>query len=316
MKVLITELMWNDGIEELKKQGIEVDYHEELYKDREKLLEIVKYYDAMIVRNQTKVDQELLKAASHVKVIGRLGVGMDNIDIPQLKNKNIKLVYARNANATSVAEYVLSAMLTASRPLYLANVDTKKGNWNRKLFTGSELSGKTLGLIGLGEIAHRVAKRAASFGMKVIGYDPFVIDYDLIVSDTGVELERSLNELLSRSDFVSLHVPLTPDTKHLISDDELQMMKPAAYLINTSRGGIISENALLKALNNQTIAGAFLDVLEVEPISQDHPFLLCDNAFITPHISGLTDESQRRTSVLVAREVAKILKGKPSLMVL
>lgn len=313
MRILITEIIWNDGIEELVKQGLEVDYDENLWGNREKLLQVVKHYDAIIVRNQTKVDQELLEAGNRLKVVGRLGVGLDNIDTIAAKERGIKVIYARHANATSVAEYVMAAMLSANRPLHLADYDIRKGHWNRKKYTGEELADKTLGLIGLGEISHRVAKRANAFGMKVIGFDPFITEYDHIVSETGVQVKDSLEELLSVSDFVSLHVPLTAATKYLISETELNRMKPSAVIINTSRGGIIDENELSIALNNHTIAGAFLDVLEIEPISQSNRLLSCERVILTPHIAGLTNESQIRTSLLVAKEVAKILKGNPSL---
>lgn len=313
MRILITEIIWNEGVEELVKQGLEVDYDENLWGNREKLLQVVKHYDAIIVRNQTKVDQELLEAGNRLKVVGRLGVGLDNIDTIAAKARDIKVIYARHANATSVAEYVMAAMLSANRPLHLADYDIRKGHWNRKKNTGEELADKTLGLIGLGEISHRVAKRANAFGMKVIGFDPFITEYDHIVSETGVQVKDSLEELLSVSDFVSLHVPLTAATKYLISETELNRMKLSAVIINTSRGGIIDENELSIALNNHTIAGAFLDVLEIEPISQSNRLLSCERVILTPHIAGLTNESQIRTSLLVAKEVAKILKGNPSL---
>ncbi|WEA41237.1 hydroxyacid dehydrogenase [Lysinibacillus fusiformis] len=315
MRILITEIMWNEGIEELVREGYEVDYDENLWGQREKLLQVVKLYDAIIVRNQTKVDRDLLEAGTNLKVIGRLGVGMDNIDTVEAKKREIKVVYARHANATSVAEYVMAVMLSAYRPLNLADYDIRKGNWDRKKFTGEELANKTLGLIGLGEISHRVAKRANAFGMKVIGYDPFITEYDHIITETGVQVKASLEELLSASDFISLHVPLTPVTKYLISESELKTMKSSAYIINTARGGIIDESALSTALNNHIIAGAFLDVLEVEPITHSNKLMSCERLIMTPHIAGLTNESQIRTSLLVAKEVDKILKGLPSLCI-
>lgn len=305
--------MWDEGIKVLIDQGFKVDYDENLWKDRQGLLGKVKNYDAIIVRNQTKIDQELLNIGNQLKIVGRLGVGLDNIDIEAAKRKNIKVVYARNANATSVAEYVLTAMLSANRPLYLANDNIRNGNWNRKQFTGGELANKTIGLIGLGEISHRVAKRAYAFGMNVVGYDPFITPYDHILSETGVKVRENLEELLHESDFISIHVPLTRTTKYLISEPELNKMKSTAYIINTSRGGIINEDDLSVALSRHIITGAFLDVLEVEPISLNNPLLLCKGATITPHIAGLTNESQVRTSLLVANEVAKVLNGEPSM---
>ncbi|MFC7395564.1 hydroxyacid dehydrogenase [Scopulibacillus cellulosilyticus] len=307
MKVLITELIWEEGIRELESLGIDVDYDENLWRNRAECLSCLKDYHAIIVRNQTKVDQELINAGTKLKAVGRLGVGLDNIDVKAAQEKGIKVVYARNANATSVAEYVMAAILSVKRPIHLANQDIRKGNWDRKKYTGEELYRKTLGLIGLGEISHRVAKRAKAFGMNVVGYDPFMAEYDHIVSETGVHQLDSLQECLSISDFVSLHVPLTSDTKHLISYNEFEVMKPHAYLINTSRGGIIDETALSSALENQQMAGAFLDVLESEPISPTNNLLSYENVILTPHVAGLTRESQIRTSILVAHELGKLL---------
>lgn len=315
MKILISELIWEEGIKKLEDQGFEIEYDETLWNKRDKLLQMIPHFNAVIVRNQTKVDQAFLKAGVNLKVVGRLGVGLDNIDLKSARENNIKIVYAKHANATSVAEYVMTAMLNIQRPLHLAELDVRKGNWNRKKYTCGELYQKTIGLVGLGEISHRVAKRAQAFGMNVIGYDPFVTEYDHILSETRVVLKTSLNDVLSESDFVSLHVPLTPQTYSLIGEEELKIMKPTAYLINTARGGIINESALAEALNHNMISGAFLDVLEEEPLTLGHPLLNCNSAFITPHIAGLTNESQIRTSSLVAKEIIKVLGGKVSLCV-
>ncbi|WP_134703859.1 hydroxyacid dehydrogenase [Ammoniphilus sp. YIM 78166] len=313
MKVLITELIWPVGIDRLSSVA-HVEYDPTLWNDREALLEKVKDVDALIVRNQTRVDDILLQSAKNLKVVGRLGVGLDNIDLKIAKLLKVDVVYGRNANAISVAEYVMSAMLEANRPLFQANQDVKKGNWDRKRFTGFELYGKTLGVVGMGEIAHRLAKRAKAFGMHVVGYDPFMTPYDFPTAETGIEAV-SFSELLSHSDFISIHVPLTPQTRSMFSSDQFQMMKETAYIINTARGGIIDEGALLHAVNSNWIMGAFLDVLEQEPIDPNHPLLQNDNIVITPHVAGLTDESQVRTSILVAEEVIKILQGQSALCV-
>src|SRR5699024_809778 len=241
MKILVTEIMWNDGIEDLKKKGYEVDYDMELSRKRGELMGLLPDYDAVIVRNETKVDTDFLDAAKHTQVIGRLGVGIDNIDVGEAADRGIPVITARNANATSVAEYVMAAMLDASRPLNGADKDVKKGNWNRKQFTGFELNGRVLGLIGMGEIGHRVAKRAKAFGMKVIGYDPFVASFDHVIQETGIIQAESLESLLKESDFISTHVPLTPGTKHLLNRNTFKLMKRETYIINSARGGIIDE---------------------------------------------------------------------------
>ncbi|MET3699437.1 D-3-phosphoglycerate dehydrogenase/(S)-sulfolactate dehydrogenase [Bacillus oleivorans] len=310
MKILITEMIWENGLHLLKQFG-DVVYDPQLWQ-KDLLFEKIQDADALVVRNQTNVNEELLDQAPQLKVIGRLGVGMDNIDIPAAKAKNVRIVYAKNANATSVAEYVFAAMFDASRKLFQANSDVHKGNWNRKQFTGFEISGKTLGLIGLGEIAKRVAKRANSFGLHVVGYDPFVSKFDYVLNELNVQ-PVSLNELLTQSDFVSIHVPLTNETRNLLSIQNLQQMKSTAFIINTSRGGIINEQDLLAAAENQVISGAYLDVIETEPIHPENPLLSNEKIVLTPHIAGLTEESQLRTSELVAEEVGKVLEGKPVL---
>ncbi|ARI78732.1 hydroxyacid dehydrogenase [Halobacillus mangrovi] len=315
MKILISEVIWQEGLDVLERQGYEIEYDDQLVQDRPKLLAKVKEVDALIIRNLTQVDEELLQAGSKLKVIGRLGVGLDNIEVEAAKKKGIQVVYAKNANATSVAEYVMSAVLSSNRSLDDANEDVRKGRWDRKMHTGGEVYGKTLGLVGLGEIAHRVAKRAHAFGMDVVGFDPFITEYDHVVAETGVKTKSSLDEVLAMSDFISVHVPLTPSTVSLIDSEAFQVMKSKAYVINTSRGGIVNESDLEKAISKGRIAGAYLDVFEVEPLDKDHPLLSHSNVVITPHIAGLTEESQVRTSVLVAKEVTKVLNGLPSLCV-
>ena len=313
MKILITEIIWQVGIEKLSEFA-EVEYDPTLWNNRDLLLEKVKQVDALIVRNQTKVDKELLLAAKDVKVVGRLGVGLDNIDLLSAKELGKKVVYARNANAISVAEYVMGAMLEASRSFSQANTSVKNGEWNRKRFTGRELYGKTIGLLGVGEIAHRVAKRASAFGMNIIGYDPFLTEYDFPIAELNICLVN-FEKLLSQSDFISIHVPLTPETKSLFMYPQFGQMKNSSYIINTSRGGIINEADLHEALLSKEISGAYLDVLEEEPANPTNLLLECENAILTPHIAGLTDESQHRTSVLVAEEVRKILQGQNALCV-
>lgn len=308
MKTVVTELIWEEGLEILRELG-ETVYDPDLWKS-ENLLPSVADADAVVVRNQTKVTRDFLSAASRLKVVGRLGVGLDNIDIPACREAGVAVVFARNANAISVAEYVFSAMLAFSRKLDEATADVKKGNWSRKKFTLSELYGKTLGLIGAGEIGTRLASRAKVFGMKLIGFDPYLPPYETACTEFGVSM-TGLEEVLSQSDFISMHVPLNDATRNLINSERLALMKPTAYIINTARGGIINEADLYEALKARRIAGAALDVLAKEPPSGS-PLLSLDNIILTPHIAGLTEEAQVRTSVLVAGEVCKILQGQSS----
>ena len=308
MQVVVTELIWPQGLEVLSQLG-EVVYDPQLWKDPA-LDRKLAAADALIVRNQTKVTPELISACPNLKVIGRLGVGLDNIDLAAARELSIPVVFAKNANAISVAEYVVAAILSFSRKLYLATEDVKKGNWNRQLFTGNEIYGRTLGLIGIGEIGTRLALRAKAFGMNIVGYDPFLAPYELVIKDAGVKL-LSLEEVLAGADFLSLHVPLSNATRNLIDARRLNLMKPTAYIINTARGGIIDEAALYEALKNNRLAGAALDVLAIEPPTGS-PMLELGNVLISPHFAGLTEEAQVNTSVLVAEEVVKIIKGEPS----
>ncbi|GAB6180107.1 hypothetical protein JCM14036_14260 [Desulfotomaculum defluvii] len=311
MKTVVTELIWEEGLEILRELG-EVVYDQNLWKS-DNLAEAIKDCDALIVRNQTKVTEELMAQAPNLKVIGRLGVGLDNINVAAAKAKGIPVVFARNANAVSVAEYVFSAMFSFSRPLEKATQDVKQGNWNRKLWTREEIYGKTLGLIGVGEIGARLASRAKAMGMNVLGFDPFLPPYELACTDIGVCM-TSLEKVLAESDYVSLHVPLNDKTRNLINKDSLSTMKKTSYIINTARGGVINEEDLYEALKANTIAGAALDVLAKEPPT-GNKLLELDNVILTPHIAGLTEEAQVRTSELVARECIKVLRGQGSMCV-
>lgn len=313
MKVLVTELIWPEGVHELESFG-EVTYDPQLGQKPDELREQASSVDALIVRNQTQVDSALIEASPSLKAVGRLGVGLDNIDLEATRARDIPVVFARNANAVSVAEYVMAAMLECSRNLSAANRDVRDRNWDRKRFTGTELYGKTLGLVGVGEIAQRVARRAAAFGMRVVGRDPFVAPYDYPVVETGIELVE-LDELLQVSDFISLHVPLNKGTRDLFSSPAFERMKSNAWLINTSRGGVVNEKDLARAVNEDLIGGAVLDVLEDEPPAADHPLLRHDRVVLTPHVAGLTEEAQVNTSVLVAREIGKVLRDEASLCV-
>ncbi|WP_053363465.1 hydroxyacid dehydrogenase [Bacillus sp. FJAT-27251] len=314
MKILISEFLPQSGINHLRNIA-DVEFLPDLWKSKGGLIEKVRDADALIIRNQTVVDQNVLYAGKNLKVIGRLGTGLDNIDLFTVNQKNIKVVSAKNANAISVAEYVMTAILTSSRNILEAGGDVKKGNWNRNLFTGNEVFCKTLGLIGTGEIGHRLAKRALAFGMKVMGYDPYVRHLDYPFVETGI-MKADFEKVLRESDFISIHIPLTSETHYLFSTKEFKSMKKNAVIINTSRGGIIDEAALFEAVTSGLIAGAYLDVLENEPITRDHFLLKNNNISITPHIAGLTEESQERISTIISNEIIKVLNGEDSLFLL
>ncbi|MGY4688775.1 hydroxyacid dehydrogenase [Salibacterium sp. K-3] len=307
MKAVITELNWPVGIELLREQGFNVIYQPELWKDREALVKETADAEILIVRNQTQVDEALLQQVPHLQIVGRLGVGLDNIDMKAAEHAGVEVITAKNANAASVAEYVISAMFHVTRPLAEAAQDVKAGNWNRRGFTKGELYGNTLGLVGTGETGMRAADRAKALGMHVIGYDPFVKKYDYAVMESGIDI-MELDAVLQQADFISLHVPLTPATKHLINRERMKYMKPGSWVINSSRGGVIEENDLYDMIQTEEIGGAFLDVVEKEPVDPDHPLLKLDNCFITPHIAGLTEEAQSRTSKMIAEEIIQRFK--------
>ncbi|CAB3391426.1 (S)-sulfolactate dehydrogenase [Kyrpidia spormannii] len=309
MKIVVSEWMEEVGLRRLAEYG-QVMYDPDLWRSRY-LWNEVREAEALIVRNQIQVTDELLGAGERLRVIGRLGVGLDNIDLEAAGRRGVQVVVARNANAISVAEYVFSAMLHWIRPLLEASEDVKTGHWNRRRFTTGELYGKTLGLVGLGEIGTRLAIRAKCFGMQVTAYDPYVAPFDMPPADLGVSMCPSLEDLLASADFVSLHLPLTRETYHMINYDAFARMKPTAVLINTARGGVVDEEALVTALRQGLLGGAVLDVLEHEP-PDGSPLFHEERVILTPHIAGLTEESQDRVSRLVAEEVIRVLRGERS----
>lgn len=306
--IVVTELLSPPGPALLAASGQRIITDAHLWRDTERLLAIIHDAEALIVRNQTQVTAQLLDAAPRLRVIGRMGVGLDNIDLVAARTHHVAVTAARNANAIAVAEYVLAAMLQVTRNLSAADASVRAGEWNRIHFGGTELWGHTLGLIGVGEIGRRVATRAQAFGMHVVGYDPLVGPYDFAPAEQGITL-LALDEVLAQADVLSLHVPLLPTTRHLINAERLARMQPHAMLINTSRGGIIDETALLHALNTGQLYRAVLDVREVEPPPQDDPLRSCDAVLLTPHVAGLTAEAQERTAHLVIADVLRVLAG-------
>lgn len=303
-RIVITEMMDRQGIARLEQAG-EVIYDPGLWDQPDALISKMATADALIVRNQTRVTDELLADAKMLRVIGRLGVGLDNIDVAAAKRRHIEVVAALGANAIAVAEFVLAYCFSQSRQLMAVDQDVRQGHWNRKL-GGFELYGKTLGIVGLGDIGQRLALRAKALGFRVLAHDPVRLPTHWTVMEGQVQLV-DLETLLGESDFVSLHVPLGPETRHLIGRDALSQMKSSAYLINTARGGIVDEAALLKAVESHTIQGALLDVREVEPPSKNDPLLSEPRIVLTPHISGLTQEAGVRTALLVADDVIRVL---------
>lgn len=307
MRVVISELIWTPALEPLRAAA-EVVYAEDLWRRPDDLRAELADAHALVVRNQTKVTDELLAAGPGLKVVGRLGVGLDNIDLEASRRRGAQVVFARSSNAVAVAEYVFAAMFAASRMLAESTADTRAGGWNRQRFTGAELFGKTLGIVGLGDIGGRLARRAQAFGMQVLAADPQVGPNALVAAEFGVRLV-GLEELLAASDFVSLHVPLVPATKQLMNAERLALMKPTAWLINTARGGVVDEAALAAALAAGRPAGAALDVRASEPPGKDDPLAGLPNVILSPHIAGITNESNERTATMVVDDVLRVLRG-------
>ena len=306
--IVVSEFMASSGADLLAASGRKVISEPTLWREPERLQQALAEAEALIVRNQTQVTAQLLEQAPYLRVIGRLGVGLDNIDLAAARQHGIVVTAGRNANAIAVAEYVMAALLHDARDLATADASVRGGAWDRQRFGGFELWGRTLGLIGVGEIGRRVAKRARAFGMQVIGYDPLVGPYDFAPGEQEIAL-LALDEVLSRADAISLHVPLIPATRHLINAERLRLLRPNAILINSARGGIIDEAALLGALNAGHLRRAVLDVREIEPPPPDDPLRTCPSVILTPHIAGLTAEAQERTARLVVTDVLQVLAG-------
>ena len=302
MKILITDGLEAEAVASLRKAH-EVDVAE---LDAKGLLERIPAYHALIVRGRTKVTKDVLAKGTSLKVVGRAGVGVDNIDVAEATARKVIVVNAPTASTVSVAELALGHMISWSRFLPQADRSIKDGKWEKKQFEGHEIFGKTLGLIGSGRIGAEVAKRAQAFGMNVIAFDPYLppevaekINVDL------VEKERVLRE----SDFISIHAALTPETRGMIGAKELAMIKKTAVLVNCARGEIVQEAALADALANGTIGGAALDVFEREPPAGS-PLLSAPHVVFTPHLGASTHEAQHRAGGLIAEQVTKVLDGK------
>lgn len=306
--IFISEFITSQALETLKK-GHEVRYEPEAYQDPQQLADAIKNTDALIVRNLTKVNSGLIEGAQKLKVVGRLGVGLENIDLPACAQRNIKVIPATGANAESVAEYVLGTSMALMRSYSSATVDTLSGAWPRPKYSKChEIAGSTLGIVGFGSIGRVVAEKAFALGMKCIAYDPLVRDQAIALSGGTVTL-YPLETLLAESQIVSLHLPLLPETKGLFSADVLDNMQKGAFLINTARGGIVDETALAERLRSGRLGGAALDVFANEPAKELSHLLGVPNLILTPHIAGVTEESNARVSNMIAREVKLFLES-------
>ncbi|PTM58643.1 phosphoglycerate dehydrogenase [Desmospora activa] len=305
-RVLITDPLSEQGIEQLlQAEDIEVIRKTDL--TPEQLLQEIKEADALLVRSQTQVTAEVIAAGKQLKAIGRAGVGVDNIDIPAATSRGIIVVNAPDGNTISTAEHTFAMLISLARNIPQGYRSTIQGEWKRKQFVGVELNKKTLGIIGLGRIGTELSKRAQSFNMKVLAFDPYLTQER--AHKIGVT-QATLDEVIAQSDFITVHTPLTKETRHLINADAFQRMKGGVRIINCARGGIIDENALLEAIQAGKVAGAALDVFETEPPGH-HPLFELPQVIATPHLGASTREAQENVAIDVAGEVLHILRGEP-----
>lgn len=306
--ILISEQIRGAAVDALAAR-FDVRILPDLWRDPRALADEIADVRALIIRNQTQVTPELLRNAKRLVVLGRAGVGLDNVDLEACARAKVTVTSTPDQNAISVAELAIGLMLSLARRIPGADADTKLGNWNRQRFCGTELYGKTLGVIGAGKIGLLTANRARAFGMNILAYDPFVSRDNVHLAELKAEL-ISLEDLLRQSDVVSCHVPATPATSRILDRDRFRLMKPTAYLINTSRGDVVEEAALLEALQAGAIAGAALDVRNAEPPMPGELEKL-PNVLLMPHMAALTLEAQDRVTRAICDDVSRVLDGKP-----
>ena len=288
----------------LEKNGLKITYEPEI--THEGIAEKIANFEVIIVRSRTKITKELIQKADKCQIIARVGVGLDNIDQTAAKEKNIRVINAVEGAMNAVAELVIGLMLSLAREIPRADREVRNGNWIKKELMGSELRGKYLGIVGLGNIGKRLGRLAKSFNMNIIGYDVTPID-DEFSKEVGL-MKADLGTLLTSADYVSLHVPLLESTKHMINSQNIETMKNTARIINTSRGGVIDEDALYDALKNGKLAGAALDVFEIEPATSNKLNEL-SNFISTPHMGAQTKEAQSLAANVIAEKIIQILRG-------
>lgn len=303
MKVLVSDNLGKTGIAILESEGISVDVRTGLTPDE--LKAVIAGYEGLVIRSATQVTAELLDAATDLKVVGRAGIGLDNVDIPAATKKGVVVMNTPGGNVVTTAEHAIAMMMAAARNIPRGTGSLKEGRWDKKLLQGVELTGKTLGVIGFGKIGSVVADRARGLKMRVIVHDP-VIQPEMI-SKQGFD-PVSLDDLYSQSDCITIHVPKNPDTAYMIDQNAFGRMKDGVILVNCARGGIVDEKALCEALQSGRVSKAAFDVFETEPPPADHPLLTMDNVVVTPHLGASTLEAQTNVAVAVARQMVAYLK--------
>jgi len=303
MKVLVSEKLSGAGLERLREH-LDVDVRPGLSPDE--LLEAIPAYDALVVRSATKVTAAVIERAENLKVIGRAGIGLDNVDVDAATRHGVLVVNAPQSNVLSAAEHTMALLLAQARNIPQAHAALASGSWEREKWQGVELHGKTLGVIGLGRVGTLVAQRASAFGMRIIAYDPYVAPAR--AQQMGVSLAETVAELCRRSDFITIHMPKTPETTGLVGARELEQVKPGVRIVNTARGGLIDEAALVDALKSGRVAGAGVDVFENEPVTE-HALFGLPNVVVTPHLGASTAEAQDKAGLAIAEQLLLALRG-------
>jgi D-3-phosphoglycerate dehydrogenase / 2-oxoglutarate reductase len=302
-RVLVSDKLSPTAVQIFKDRGVEVDYLPDLGKDKDKLLEVIGQYDGLAIRSATKVTEKLIAAATRLKVVGRAGIGVDNVDIPAASRRGIIVMNTPFGNSITTAEHAIALMFAVARQLPEANASTHAGKWEKNRFMGVEITGKTLGVIGCGNIGSIVAMRGVGLKMHVIAFDPFLSEGR--AQELGVE-KVELDEIFARSDFITLHTPMTDKTRGIIDRQALAKMKDGVSIINCARGGLIVEADLIEALKSGKVAGAGIDVFEVEPATES-PLFGMENVVVTPHLGAATSEAQENVALQVAEQMADYL---------
>ncbi|HEY9388049.1 MAG TPA: hydroxyacid dehydrogenase [Nitrososphaeraceae archaeon] len=302
-RVLVCDSIDNAGIESLRRSGMIVEYQPNIKSNE--LISSINKYDVLVVRSRTKITRDIIEAAHNIKIIARVGVGLDNIDVNAAESKKIRVINSPEAVINAVSELVIGQMLSLVRSIPFADLETKKGNWIKKDLMGIELRGKYLGIVGVGNIGRNIARIGKALRMNLIGYDIYPINKDFI-KEVGL-IVTDLDTLIQSADFITCHVPLTLETKKMFNGEKLSKMKSTAFLINTSRGEIIDEDALFDALSNGKIAGAALDVYETEPPT-NRKLLELPNVICTPHIGAQTKEAQELAAMVIAEKIVQTLR--------
>ncbi|MBD0414207.1 phosphoglycerate dehydrogenase [Oryzicola mucosus] len=302
-RVLVSDKLSTTAVQIFKDRGVEVDYLPDLGKDKEKLLAVIGQYDGLAIRSATKVTEKLIAAATNLKVIGRAGIGVDNVDIPAASRRGIIVMNTPFGNSITTAEHAIALMFAVARQIPEASASTHAGKWEKNRFMGVEITGKTLGVIGCGNIGSIVATRGVGLKMHVVAFDPFLSESR--AAELGVE-KVELDELFARADFITLHTPLTDKTRNIINADAIAKMKKGVRIINCARGGLVVEADLIAGLKSGKVAGAGIDVFEVEPAEQNELFGM-DNVVCTPHLGASTSEAQENVALQVAEQMADYL---------